>query len=144
MTVIAIRDGVLAVDSLISGGGVNHGRAAKWAAIPDLFGGGFAAASGDLARGLEGLRDLAARGEVFWPRDDTGVAILHLKADGSVWLFELGQWITYDAPFYAAGSGEQIALGAMAAGATAEEAVNIACEYSQTCGGAVHVLRLDE
>lgn len=45
------------------------------------------------------------------------------------------------APFYADGSGWEIALGAMAAGATAEEAVHIASRYDTKTGGSVTTLR---
>lgn len=43
----------------------------------------------------------------------------------------------------AIGTGEEIALGAMAAGASAEEAVRIACRLDSGSGGLVTVLHLD-
>lgn len=49
-----------------------------------------------------------------------------------------------DAPFHSGGSGSAIALGAMAHGATAEEAVRITIEYSIGCGGPLQVLKQGE
>lgn len=42
---------------------------------------------------------------------------------------------------WAWGGGAEMALGAMHAGATAEEAVQICCEHSEYCGGAVQTIR---
>jgi hypothetical protein len=49
-----------------------------------------------------------------------------------------------DAPFYVAGSGGSLAMGAMAHGATAEEAVQIACKYDTKTCEPVHVLRVND
>jgi len=43
----------------------------------------------------------------------------------------------------AIGNGAKYAYGAMAAGATAVKAVEIACRYAEGCGGGVDILRLD-
>jgi hypothetical protein len=45
------------------------------------------------------------------------------------------------APFFANGSGNLLALGAMEAGATAEEAVRAAMVWDNSTGGAITVLR---
>jgi ATP-dependent protease HslVU (ClpYQ) peptidase subunit len=45
-------------------------------------------------------------------------------------------------PFYAIGSGAQVALGAMAAGATPKRAVEIACQFDQATGKGVNVMRV--
>lgn len=39
------------------------------------------------------------------------------------------------------GSGNAYAMGALAHGASAEEACRIACKYSSTCGGKIHIAR---
>ena len=136
MTVIAVRDGVMAVDSLVAGNGCIYGEARKWREVPGVFGGGFIAGAGDLSRIQEALDDFAANGRAALEEG----ALLWLRPDGSVRLMENGKWCEYSADFYAEGSGAEMAVGAMAAGATAEEAVRIACQYSTTCGGEVHVL----
>ena len=51
----------------------------------------------------------------------------------------------YPAPqadYHIEGCGEEIAAGALEAGATAEEAVGIACRLHAYCGGPVQVERL--
>lgn len=45
-----------------------------------------------------------------------------------------------DMPFWAAGSGADYAMGAMAAGKDAKEAVEIACRFDINCGLGVDVL----
>ncbi len=44
------------------------------------------------------------------------------------------------APFYAIGSGYELAMGAMAMGASAEEAVRVAIQYDIHSGGEITVL----
>jgi len=43
-------------------------------------------------------------------------------------------------PFYAIGSGRDLAFGAMEAGASAFDAVKIACKYDLNCEGPIHTL----
>lgn len=54
---------------------------------------------------------------------------LWIREDRSLWFFEKGVAFRFDAPFAAIGSGRDIALGAMAAGASAEQAVTIAVTF---------------
>jgi len=49
MTTIAVKDGVLAVDSACSDSGVTIGAVTKYAEVPDFHGGGVAAACGSSA-----------------------------------------------------------------------------------------------
>jgi len=49
-----------------------------------------------------------------------------------------------DMPFWAAGAGADYAIGAMAAGKSAREAVEIACLFDVNCGLGVDVLDCDE
>lgn len=44
--------------------------------------------------------------------------------------------------FYAIGSGAKIALGAMAAGASAKRAIEIACRFDEATGKGVNVIRV--
>lgn len=50
--------------------------------------------------------------------------------------------LTIENPFFAWGSGRDLALGAMAYGANAKEAVLVACEYESSCGLGVDVFGL--
>ena len=142
MTTIAYRDGVLAGDSATSGDGNVIGRCAKVHRI----------------RGrLVGLCGPIEDGETFrlWlkagakpkakpdePLDDDFLALV-VEPDGRV--VEYGRRLVsvgYEAPFYAIGSGGALALGAMAAGASAEEAVRIACRFDHYSREPVHALHL--
>jgi len=49
-----------------------------------------------------------------------------------------------DMPFWAAGCGADYAIGAMAAGKSAKEAVEIACKFDNQCGLGVDVLDSEE
>ncbi len=141
MTVIAIRDGIMAVDSLIAQNGRACGEMIKWREVPPFRGGGYVAASGEAALAAQSLDNFLNAGG---PADD-GVVLIHLKADGSVALCESKAWFSFSAPFHAEGSGAEIALAAMHAGASAEEAVKIAAKMRPSeCGGTVHVLRVGE
>jgi len=46
-------------------------------------------------------------------------------------------------PFYAFGSGMDVALGALAMGATAERAVEVASQFIDSCGGGIDAMGLD-
>lgn len=48
-----------------------------------------------------------------------------------------------DMPFWGAGSGGEFAIGAMAAGKTATEAVEIACQFDNCCGLGIDTLSLE-
>lgn len=50
--------------------------------------------------------------------------------------------IVMDDSFCAWGSGSAIALGALAMGATAEEAARIACRYSSSCGNGIDIYKI--
>ena len=59
-------------------------------------------------------------------------------------LYELSykMLLPYDAPYCAFGDGKEIALGALAMGATAGQAVNICNEHSLQCGKGVELFTL--
>jgi hypothetical protein len=75
-------------------------------------------------------------------KDEVCTGIL-FKPDGSCVRFE-GNYppFTLRAPFYAFGSGDALAMGAMAAGATAHEAVEIACKFDVLSNGPVQSMPL--
>lgn len=132
----------MATDSLLgNGNGLNCGSVRKLFEVPDEFGGGFMAGAGEageIARFIE----LATSTQNAAQEIKSGT-VYHLRGDGSVWCIGSGgHWFTFDAPFCAGGSGVEIATGAMAAGASAEEAVRIACEYESGCALPVQVGRL--
>ena len=137
MTIIVVKGGMMAVDSLVSDdGGRVVGYVQKWRAVPDERGGGFIATTGPVGVCSKAMDDFLAS-ETDMPKDVTAV---HLRADGTVWTSDGGPWYNYFAEFYAEGYG-RAAVAAMMAGASAKEAAQIVCRlYPGVCGGEIHVL----
>jgi ATP-dependent protease HslVU (ClpYQ) peptidase subunit len=66
---------------------------------------------------------------------------------GRCWNLDGSLWLPVSEPYFAIGSGRDYAMGAMAHGATAIEAVNIAAKHDAHSGGEVRwvdVLRVEE
>lgn len=148
MTAIAYRDGTLAADSLTLGDGVVRGYSRK---IVRSEKGTLGASAG-----------LAGTAQMFWnwiengridewieagfsdplpvnaERNQFGAIIVTATAR-VICVDWQGKAIEIDAPFYAEGGAEIFLIGAMAAGASAEEAVRLAIKYDVGCGGEVQV-----
>lgn len=136
MTVIAIKDGIIAADSASSANDRTTHYTAKIFPVKPEHGGGYVAASGAWALGQAAARKYAETGVA--PDEKADQFNLHLlRPDGTTARCEDGCWFDVDAPFMAGGSGADFAAGAMAAGATAFEAVKLACEYMAFCGGPI-------
>lgn len=140
MTTIAYRDGVLAADTQATDGhGCTNGRVIKVERR-----GPFLAASAGQA--------CFARRFLDWFRSgmpgDPEIGNAECNADGMIFMPD-GRIIefspfgskTVHAEFYSTGSGMDYALGAMAMGATAEEAVRVAARFDNSTGGEITVLR---
>jgi ATP-dependent protease HslVU (ClpYQ) peptidase subunit len=63
------------------------------------------------------------------------------EKDKDYWTVSL---FTFPDTFVAIGSGRAYAIGAMARGATAEQAVKVAIKYTTTCGGKIQKVKLIE
>lgn len=131
MTCIAYRDGLLAADS-----GVFHGDYCFVASARKVFrlgdgslyaGSGLAALTAEVRDWLEAGMPAGARPEP--EKDVTDFGALWLRRDG-LWRIN-GDMRPHrdDVPFAAEGSHTGFLCGAMAAGASAEEAVRLACRY---------------
>lgn len=141
MTTIAYRDDVIAADTQVTCGGTIDG----WVQKAFRKGGLLYATSGSsglgdgflswVAGGMKGDAP-SLRGE----KGDDAHGYLFPGGDRVVWRYD-NVWATHYAPFFAYGSGAEIALGAMIAGATAEEAVRAAAERDTATGGEITVLR---
>lgn len=141
MTTIAYRDGVLAADQLLTRNDIVIGLRTKI----------FRLKSGDLVAGcgnsgavatLRGWYDAGAKGV---QPEAPNSALVVFQCDGGILIFEAGHSHRLDrsaAAFHAFGSGNEIALGAMAAGATAEQAVAAAIALDVYSGGRVDILTL--
>jgi hypothetical protein len=145
MTVIVYRDGVMAADSqVVNNEGLITGAVVKLVRRADGWIAGLAGHAGD----VEGFRQWFLAGEPDgWQAADKdhGFAALMISPEGMVRMFdEKGRGYTVEAPFYARGAGAEIAFGALAMGARADQAVEIACRFSVWCGGAVQIERLED
>ncbi|MDX0180849.1 hypothetical protein GOC16_08285 [Sinorhizobium meliloti] len=139
MTTIAYRNGAIAGDTLVSGGGIHDCSAIKVARNER---GDLAGASGTAHycyHFLEWFRGGEKNPAPDVPEDNE--AFIVRAADPILiecWE-EPGRFVV-SAPYYAVGSGKRLALGAMAFGATADQAVNCAAKHCVQTGGDVTVL----
>lgn len=78
------------------------------------------------------------------PDDDEAITeFLVITPDRKIYLLnETGAKVPFQMPFYAIGSGGDYAMGAMRRGASAAEAVRIACEFDSYCSLPLHVHRM--
>jgi hypothetical protein len=76
-------------------------------------------------------------------REEDEFSAVVVKPDKSIWEVSATGRSKITAPFYAIGAARAILIGAMAAGATAQEAVRIAVQYDKLCGGTVDTETLD-
>lgn len=139
MTTVAFKDGVLAVDRCTSHGGLRYQTDQKllrrgpwWYAI-----------TGDLAAGLCFV-DWHEAGRPYWPcplNEDVQVVAFNVET-GEIGVWEApGAFIRSVDKFEAWGSGSHLAIGAMAAGASAAEAVKIAAAWDEGTGFGVRTVK---
>ena len=143
MSTIAYRDGSIAGDTLCCSGWVRSGRVeAKITRGPSgvLAGAvGSATFAEKLLRWARlGRQGDPPKGEDTADRCDRGVVI---EADGRITVYEGDGSFTLDAPFFAMGSGRELALGAMAMGASAERAIEVASRLDVYTGSEIQALR---
>ena len=137
MTIICVRDGVLACDSLCADEMLVAGEAIKYRSVPEKFGGGYIAGAGSAALFEKISSDFLAGNDINGSNE---LSMIHLMKNGVISEFGEHGWWSCKAPFYAHGCGRFFAMGAMAQGATAEEAVKLTCEWVHECGGEIHVM----
>jgi hypothetical protein len=137
VTTIAYRDGVMASDSLITTEtGLRFGECVKIGRAPD---GTLAGASGPMRAMTLVLGWLQAGAEGNPPEID-GVDGLVVRPDGSMFSWDGTGLNAFHGKYAAVGSGGRIAFAAMAAGADAVRAVEIAIELDTSSGGKTKVL----
>ena len=150
MTTIAYRDGLMAADSGNWLSNVTYRSALKIARGPD---GSLHGVAGNAGEGCEYLRWVEAgmegdppKPEVTNREDGSGAFIaLVVPPEGDVvrlWT-AFGFEDHHDVPFIAIGAGSELAIGAMAAGASAEQAVEIVAQHSGYAALPVRVVRKD-
>lgn len=140
MTTIAYRNGVLAGDTRVtSDDTILPGWERKVFRLPD---GGLFASADDVEGGELLLRAMRkGHPPPRLPENEHVDAIL-IKPDGKMFFYEGNIWIRYRAPYCAIGTGRPYALGAMARGASAIDAVRIGMKFDAHSGGRVQSLRL--
>lgn len=78
-----------------------------------------------------------------WVHEDTNVWVIN--RNGTVAKFEDSPFpVMYRDKVFAEGSGRDLAYGALAMGADAVKAVEVACVYDIYCGGGIDTLSFDE
>lgn len=77
-----------------------------------------------------------------WGAGEPDCCVLMVKPDGKVFLAEGGLYFSgpIECEYHAIGSGAKYALGAMAMGADAVQAVNVAARFDPHCGAPVLAL----
>jgi len=142
VTAIAYRDGVMASDSLAECHNIVMGSVRKIIRRAD---GALAGSAGMEMVCAEFMRRFAEGTDAdFRPelKDESDFSAIVVTPDGQIWQVNMRGRFPISAPFYVDGSAYQVMIGAMAAGASAEEAVEIAIKYDTRCGGPIQVERL--
>lgn len=139
MTTIAYRDGVLAADSQATAGGKFEGSVVKIAKRGQCL-----AAVCGLAPQARAFLDWFRAGMTgdcpyLGDKDDCAWGFIYTPTNRVLW-FKPGGPEDFHSPIHSTGSGAEIALGAMHAGATPQEAVAIAAKIDIHTGGQIRVL----
>lgn len=143
MSVVAYKDGILAADSKAYGGDYQPSPGIKMK-IHRLSDGSrigiTSAILGMPERYALWLENGANPSEFGEGAPDC--CVLMIKPNGDVYLADTGLYFSgpIQCESHAIGSGAKFAIGAMAAGASAAEAVEVACRYDYHCGGPVMTL----
>lgn len=138
MTTIAWKDGVLACDSQATDMGTRSRAKSKLVLTDDYA----YAVTGSLAFGLDFVRRLESGEED--PELKKATVVRMDRRTGQIVVFDPpGYPIPVEDKLFATGSGGDLALGAMAAGASAEEAVRIAIAWDADSGFGVQVVESD-
>ena len=142
MTAIAYRDGVLAADSV----GWTAGCSVKLPVAPKIrrtrCGGMIAAAGNTTVIEQFHLWHTSSGGKPDNLNEDD-IAVIWVKADGTVWFCTHRlHFAQFHGEFLAIGGPVEFMMGALFAGATAERAVRLAIEHTDSAGGHVQTMRI--
>jgi len=77
----------------------------------------------------------------FQSKDDNWARLIVVKVDGVIEYEQLPYPQPVTTPYAAWGSGRDFAIGALAMGATAKEAVEVACKHCLSCGPPIRVAK---
>lgn len=126
MTTIAFRGGILVSDTAVFDRGTYCGTVTKIHRAPDgsLF--GAAGALGDMMAFEQWMRDGAPEPRPAFMDEDSEALVI--RPDNTVWWYGKTQHSEIVGDYHAIGSGFRLAMGAMAAGASALRAIEICCD----------------
>lgn len=143
MTTIAYRNGMIAGDTLFSGGGIHDCTVVKVARNER---GDLAGASGEAVYCHQFLEWFTGGEKFDAPEVPEGGTAFIVRANdqGRVECWEKPGFFTVMAPYYAIGSGRELAYGAMAFGAEAHQAVSCAAKHCVHTGGDVVAISHEE
>lgn len=146
MTIICYKDGTLASDSAVDLCGVMSLSVCKIAKSPDGSVGGASGCGSDCEQFLDWLRqDRPAKHDMrVRPEDDEdAMCAFYVLPNGWIGVvYNALEQGVHEGPWYAEGTNNTFAMGAMAAGASAEEAVRLTIQHCKGCGGEIQTLRL--
>lgn len=143
MTTVAYAKGIMAADTQMTFGDATKARVSKIVRLTD---GSLFACAGSQSQNAR-LKAWALEGFIpenrprFGPKAE--VEALLIKPDGTIWYYD-GSAIPdkLEDKFYAIGSGGAYALGAMACGRSAAQAVRIAARYDSTTSEPIDKMEL--
>lgn len=145
MTTIAYRDGIMASDSGSWNGDACHGWARKLARGPDCVLHGVLGNAALCCAYLAWV-DAGCHGEPPPNRSEddgksSAYAVVCALPDGTIrYLTADGPEMIVGAPYYAEGAGAEVALGALFAGASAEQAIAAAKEHGPGAFGRIQTI----
>ena len=139
MTTIAYNNGLLCADTQVNSNSCVYGYASKIFEHDGVF-----YASCGQKQDFEQLKNWVKSGKKEDKKPSFDCSFSGMYCDGdNIYCFD-DKFIPYiiEADYFAMGSGWEIATGAMEFGASAEEAVNIACKIDAFSGGKVEVYKV--
>ena len=142
MSTIAYRDGILASDSLVTDGDRREGFMRKLFRLADNRMVGFV---GDAGYMEQFLAWVDGRGPCPDHEDGRTMEALIIAPSGAMtWVDNCGRRLAFDANYAALGSGAAYAYGALAFGASAEDAVRAAIVHDVHSGGTIVTMSLEQ
>lgn len=143
MTAIAYRDGIMAADTAVWS---QYHTLRHMRKVVKRRDGAVAAAAGNAAANQAFQKwFLEESKEPFDPKskEEGDFIAIVAEADGTTWKMDwIGRRIDMVADFLVEGACDELLCGAMAAGATAEEAIRIAIRHSAWAAGDVDIVRV--
>ena len=143
MTTIAYRDGIMASDSACFDSSLYQGEVDKLWTLPPIGLIGCSGEIGAMIQFVDWLKDGSDRKRKPDFPDDCDFESIVVSPDGEVMHYDRHLVpIRVANDLHAIGSGRKLALGAMMAGASADEAVKIACHYDMVTREPIRTIRL--